>query len=273
MTEKQSGGAKRWVLRRGTLIAGAAAALLVPVGAAGGLAIARPMKVLHSSASLKKAASVAPVAQAQTVLAAAEPSASSVHPEPRPEPAAPTRCGSFRNPVDGALQVRSAYRGPGKNNFKFCPRWSGFGPVRGRVHGGVDISATTGSLVFAATDGVVEYARDPGGYGLFARLRFREEKAGAGSSCVAGQETSIIYAHLMDEPKTAHPSRVVKAGDVIGRVGCSGNAKGMCTPSPESHVHVTVERGRGRKRVDPGAYLGWDVRVPAEPPPGQGPCR
>jgi murein DD-endopeptidase MepM/ murein hydrolase activator NlpD len=267
MTEKGTSSALLTAVRRGTLGVLGLAAVLAAWGAASGDAVARPMRVWPSSAgfahSMARPTTAATEAAPAPVLAAPAP--------PRSEPS-PARCGTFRHPVDGALTLRTAYRGPGKNNFKFCPKWSSFGPVRGRVHGGVDISATTGSLIFAAADGTVEYAHDPGGYGFFARLKFREEKPGAGG-CTPGAEVSIIYAHLLDDPKTPHPSRVVKAGDIVGRVGCSGNAKGMCSPSPESHVHVTVERGPGRQRIDPGSYLGWSVHVPEQAPPGQGPCR
>ena len=267
MAEKATGSRVLATLRRGTLVAGGVGALLLPWGSTNGDAVAKPMRMLPTSTTLTGSLSGRSLGQASEPMQV-QPAPSTPHVEPPP-----ARCGVFRHPVDGALTLRTAYRGPGKDTFKFCPKWSSFGPVRGRVHGGVDLSAPTGSLVFAATEGVVDYARDPGGYGFFARLRFREEKLGPGGACTPGAEVSIIYAHLLDEPKAVHPSRVVKAGDILGRVGCSGNAKGMCSPSPESHVHVTVERSPARLRIDPGSFLGWKIHVPEEAPSGQGLCR
>ena len=79
----------------------------------------------------------------------------------------------FVTPFDGRLALRSAYRGARPQSFQHCPQWSGFGPVRGgRGHGGIDIAQSTGTAVRSAVSGQLVYARDPGGYGLFARVHF-----------------------------------------------------------------------------------------------------
>jgi murein DD-endopeptidase MepM/ murein hydrolase activator NlpD len=170
-------------------------------------------------------------------------------------------------PFDGHLVLRSAYRGAKPGVFQFCPQWSAFGNVRGvRNHGGIDISAPTGTPVRAATDGTLTYGRDPGGYGLFARVKFSTPVRGRDGSCGKPEEHEILYAHLLDDtPRVHFGPRPVRAGEIVGRVGCTGNAKGMCSPSPESHLHVTVERPRKRRaRVDPPSFLGWNVGMPRE---------
>lgn len=178
-------------------------------------------------------------------------------------------CGrTLHSPFDGPLMLRTAYRGAAKGAFQFCPQWSSFGPVRGahRNHWGIDIAAPTGTQVRAATDGTLSYGRDPGGYGLFARLRYQQPRRGKDGTCGGGEEVEIIYAHLVDDNgKLSMSARPVRAGEVIGRVGCTGNAKGMCSPSPESHLHVTVQKTAGaRVRLDPATVLGWHVITPRE---------
>lgn len=192
-----------------------------------------------------------------------------------PHANAPTACGKhFLSPFEGGLSFRSAYRSGG-GPVNYCPQWSTFGPVRGghRNHWGVDISSPTGTSVRAGTDGVVSYAREPGGYGLYARLRFTASVRGKSGSCnVHPEEIEIIYAHLIDDGKTSTQTRTVRAGEVIGRVGCTGNAKGMCSPSPESHLHVTVQKTKNRAKLDPGTFLGWSIHTPAEHPADWGVC-
>ncbi|MFO0658268.1 MAG: M23 family metallopeptidase [Polyangiaceae bacterium] len=179
------------------------------------------------------------------------------NPAPQPPPHPLPRCASsWVPPIEGALHFRTSYRSPNKGTFKHCPKWSGFGQSRGhRFHGGVDISAPTNTPVHAAADGTLSYSRDPGGYGLYAKVKFhpRVEKNNSGT-CTDNDEHEIIYAHLIDDNrKLSMGPRPVRAGEVIGRVGCTGNAKGMCSPSPESHVHVTVNRlAKGKKQpIDP----------------------
>ena len=179
-------------------------------------------------------------------------------PAPREETHAPppsrdegTACGrTFHPPFDGHLARRAAYRGARPKAFMYCPSWSGFGTVRGghRFHGGVDVAAPTGTAVRAATSGTLTYAHDPGGYGLFARVRFAHPKRSQGT-CEGTMDVEILYAHLAEgSQKGAKTPRQVRAGDVIGHVGCTGNARGMCSPSPESHLHVTVQRADGDRR-------------------------
>lgn len=176
-------------------------------------------------------------------------------------------CGkTFHTPFDGKLALRAAYRTARPKVYQFCPSWSGFGNVRGghKNHGGIDISAPTGTAVRAGVDGQLTYARDPGGYGTFARVRFAHPKRAKDGTCGGAGEVEIIYAHLQPEGiKVGAPPRHVRVGEIIGKVGCSGNAKGMCSPSPESHLHVTVQRTEGGKsRLDPVAFLGWNVHKP-----------
>ncbi|HEU4534672.1 MAG TPA: M23 family metallopeptidase [Polyangiaceae bacterium] len=189
-------------------------------------------------------------------------------PAPAPPAArgAPAACGRtpFLTPFDGRLVLRSAYRAA-SSEFRFCPRYSGFGPVRGgRFHGGVDLAATTGTPLRAAVDGALSYARDPEGYGLYARLTFVEPKRNVQGQCERGEELEIVYGHLIDDdPDLELAPRPVRAGEFVGRVGCSGNARGMCSPSPESHVHVTLKRA-GRARLEPLSVLGWNVAMPSD---------
>jgi murein DD-endopeptidase MepM/ murein hydrolase activator NlpD len=170
----------------------------------------------------------------------------------------------FVPPFDGRLVFRTAYRRPASSEFRFCPSYSGFGPVRaGRFHGGVDIAATTGTPLRAAADGTLSYARDPDGYGLYARVAFTEPRRKAQEPCEGFEDLELVYGHLIDDdPDLDLSPRPVRAGEYIGRVGCSGNARGMCSPSPESHVHVTV-RQAGRGRLEPLKVLGWPVVVPS----------
>jgi murein DD-endopeptidase MepM/ murein hydrolase activator NlpD len=180
-------------------------------------------------------------------------------------------------PFDGKLSLRSAYRSYNPKRFIFCPTWSGFGTVRPghKFHGGVDISAPTGTPVRAASDGVLTYAYDPSGYGFFARLEVELLAEGKGGSCVRQGKTGIIYAHLQDDPKLNRHRRRVKAGQIIGHVGCSGNAFGMCSPSPESHLHVTVvQQQKGKRKVNPENVLEWPLehQEGAHRPTGWGQC-
>lgn len=172
--------------------------------------------------------------------ASAAPSASATPPAPSPSASAPLPppvCSAFAEPIDQPLQWRAAYHGPKPKQYHYCPGWSRFGPVRpnGKWHRGFDISAPTGTPVHAAVAGALSYARDPSGWGLFARVRFKAPVKSASGTCDAGEELELLYAHLVDDTPSLvmGQEKDVAAGAVVGRVGCSGNARGMCSPSPE----------------------------------------
>lgn len=99
-----------------------------------------------------------------------------------------------------------------------------FGAPRGRdrKHHGVDIFARRGTPVTAATAGVVATVRDGGLGGRQVWM------IGPG-----GQRH--YYAHLQDWTPGLAYGRIVQAGDVLGFVGDSGNAKG--TPP---HLHYGI---------------------------------
>ncbi len=127
--------------------------------------------------------------------------------------------------------------------------WSFFGDGRdagARTHHGVDIFAPRGTPVLAVSDSEV------------IRVGQRER----GGNVVVLQDSArginLYYAHL-DEHRTTRGAQV-RAGDVIGTVGNTGNA--ITTPP---HLHIGIYQGSWRNPVDPWAYFINPVTV--EPPP------
>jgi len=191
----------------------------------------------------------------------------SIAPSPDdPSPAPPPCQTAYVPPFPPPLVWRAAYRGAGEQHHH-CPSWSTFGPVRpnGKWHKGLDIAAPTGTPILATVDGRLRYARDPNGWGLYAEITFRQKTLDASGTCLEQEPMRFVYAHIIDDDPglTVGPDRAVQAGQVIGRVGCSGNARGMCSPSPESHLHLTLQRTAGaREKVDALPIVGWTLLAP-----------
>jgi murein DD-endopeptidase MepM/ murein hydrolase activator NlpD len=121
----------------------------------------------------------------------------------------------MRTPIDGA-RLSSSY---GMRRH----------PVLGysRMHSGVDFAAPTGTPIFAAGDGVVNYAGRKGGYGNYIQIRHNGE-------------FSTAYAHL--SRLHVRNGERVKQGEVIGRVGSTGMSTGP-------HLHYEIIRNG--KKVNP----------------------
>ncbi|WP_299443289.1 M23 family metallopeptidase [uncultured Rhodospira sp.] len=114
----------------------------------------------------------------------------------------------MRTPIDGA-RLSSNY-GMRKH------------PILGysRMHTGVDFAAPTGTPIYAAGDGVVDYAGRKGGYGKYVRIRHNSE-------------FSTAYAHMSRIQVRA--GERVEQGEVIGRVGSTGMSTGP-------HLHYEIIR-------------------------------
>ena len=106
-------------------------------------------------------------------------------------------------------------------------------PILGynKMHRGVDFSAPRGTPIFAAGDGIVEYAGYRGAYGKFIRIRH-------------SGKFETAYAHLSRFAPVAKPGQRVRQGDVIGYVGSTGRSTGP-------HLHFEI-REHGT-RVNPMA--------------------
>jgi hypothetical protein len=98
------------------------------------------------------------------------------------------------------------------------PITSPFGEWRGdHYHSGVDIGTPTGTPIKAVLPGQVIIAGWYGGYGRF--------------TCIAHATISSCYAHMSEF--LAKTGDQVQQGQVIGRVGCTGNCYG-------DHLHFEV---------------------------------
>jgi len=101
---------------------------------------------------------------------------------------------------------------------------STFGAPRGRdrTHAGIDIFAARGTAVRSTTRGLVVSVRD-GGLG------------GRQVWVLGPAHQRHYYAHLQDWAPRLATGRVVDAGDLLGTVGDTGNARG--TPP---HLHYGI---------------------------------
>lgn len=127
---------------------------------------------------------------------------------------------------------------------------STFGAPRpgGRKHKGVDIFADRGTAVLSATDGVV--------------WKVGRNRLGGNVVWVFGEGLSLYYyAHLDAWAPGLGKGDHVRAGEPLGAIGNSGNAR--TTPT---HLHFSVSRLSlmGHKRsVDPAAVLSQGRTMPA----------
>jgi murein DD-endopeptidase MepM/ murein hydrolase activator NlpD len=111
-------------------------------------------------------------------------------------------------------------------------------PITGqyRFHSGTDLGAPEGTPVLAAVSGQVVTADFLGGYGLTVVLQHQK-----------GQDESL-YAHLSEI--FVKPGDMVEQGNVIGRVGSTGNSTG-----PHLHFEWRHLTSNGWVTVDAGTHL------------------
>ena len=124
----------------------------------------------------------------------------------------------------------------GPSTFEDSWGWARSG---GRRHEGVDIIAGRGTPIVAVRDGFAQFKNN--------RL------GGRAIWLTAENGDKFYYAHLDD---WEGESRVVEAGELIGYVGSSGNARG-------SHLHFETLPGGNVENPYPHA-LGACVPTPAE---------
>jgi murein DD-endopeptidase MepM/ murein hydrolase activator NlpD len=98
-------------------------------------------------------------------------------------------------------------------------------PISGvvRAHKGVDYAAPTGTPIWAAGDGRIQFAGRKGGYGNVVMIDH-------------GKGISTVYGHMSRFGKSARAGRSVKQGDIIGYVGMTGAATG-----PHLHYEYRVK--------------------------------
>ncbi len=104
-------------------------------------------------------------------------------------------------------------------------------PVTGRrrPHNGIDISARSGTPIYAAGDGKVEFVGRKGGFGRTIKISH-------------GAVYNTLYAHLRRFASGLRKGKLVRQGDVIGYVGQSG-----LSTAPHLHYEI-IKYGRS---VDP----------------------
>lgn len=140
----------------------------------------------------------------------------------------------FQKP-DGGVAYYSEEGRPLQNSFLRTPvdftrissRFSAarMHPILGRMraHKGVDYAAPRGTPIYAAGDGVVQFAGRAHGYGNFVIIRHNKH-------------ISTAYGHMLKFAAHLHRGEHVRQGQVIGFVGMTGLATG-----PHLHYEFRVD--------------------------------
>jgi murein DD-endopeptidase MepM/ murein hydrolase activator NlpD len=114
-----------------------------------------------------------------------------------------------------------------------------------RTHQGVDIFAARGTQVLAASDGVVVSVGENNLGGQVVWLRD------------TSRGLTYYYAHLHEQ--LVRPGARVRAGDALGTVGNTGNAR---TTAPHLHFGIYA---RGEGPLDPDAFIRPIAATPVNP--------
>jgi len=98
-------------------------------------------------------------------------------------------------------------------------------PLSGRIraHKGIDYAAPTGTPIWAAGDGRIEFAGRKGGYGNAVIINH-------------GRGITTLYGHMSRFAKSARNGRSVHQGELIGYVGTTGASTG-----PHLHYEYRIK--------------------------------
>jgi len=121
-----------------------------------------------------------------------------------------------------------------------------------RAHQGIDLETPEGYRCYAVEDSkVVATSVGTDGYGFTVTLQLLTSKPGL-------KGKFAFYAHL--DRIDVKPGQELKAGDVIGLSGDTGNAKNMTTIEKGGHLHFELRSkqicGKGlANRIDPLPFI------------------
>jgi murein DD-endopeptidase MepM/ murein hydrolase activator NlpD len=147
---------------------------------------------------------------------------------------------------------------PFKGDQKVTPqKYSGikggtFGMTRSggkQMHSGIDIASAYGDPIYAMFDGYTTAPSNERGVAGYVV---------AFTSTINGNQVTVNYCHLQKDKRSS--GQQVKAGDIIGYQGDSGNLKkaikdGCC----DSHVHIGI-RENGI-RINPLNYMKYNLNM------------
>ncbi|MAD97582.1 MAG: hypothetical protein CMB99_09685 [Flavobacteriaceae bacterium] len=175
------------------------------------------------------------------------------------------------NPIIGEVQIASQKGKSGTIGALFgnlnnggCVRYGGSDCTgdRNKKHDGIDLESSYGNPIYAMYDGFIYSTKyDSEGAGYYTRIQ----------STVNGETILISYFHLQKENRIlqqSNPLRYVKAGDIIGYQGDSGNLKNAISEGTvDSHLHIEVRKHNGGNNwgynsyelVDPRDYLKTEI--------------
>lgn len=134
-----------------------------------------------------------------------------------------------------------------------------FGMVRNggtKSHQGLDLAVEPNFRIRAVENGtvVMVQANDVGDHGLFVGVRMNCPQKPDLHGLIA------FYSHL--SRVDVRLNQVVKAGDILGLTGHSGNARTMRTIATGAHLHFEIRTipnaGLGlQNRIDPETFINW----------------
>ena len=175
------------------------------------------------------------------------------------------------NPISGEIRIAPQKGKSGTSGALFgnsdsggCVRYGGSDCTgdRNKKHDGIDIASKYGDPIYAMYDGFIYSSKhDEEGAGFYTRIQ----------STINGETVLISYFHLQKENRIlqqSSPLKYVKAGEIIGYQGDSGNLKDAISEGTvDSHLHLEVRKHNGGSDwgygsydlVDPRDYLKTEI--------------
>lgn len=123
-----------------------------------------------------------------------------------------------------SVTITGPFAFPAAGPHAFSNDWHA--PRTGHLHQGCDIMASMGTPAVACVNGTITVVTEGGNAGKYLRLT------------MDGSSTFFYYMHMRDIGVSV--GQKVKAGDLVGHVGDTGNARGG-----PAHIHFEVHPGGG----------------------------